>query len=324
MPISVQSSRPARTRAAIVFAADGLYARFAFLAAEALRELHPDAPFDICLADLAMPEAPPASLEHLDVRRLAIDPGDTFGGLRLDGGHTQVVYLRIALPEALAGDYDRILYLDSDILIQGGDFASLLATDLLGRPLGAVRDNTQWRTPSRRPRQFRILGLSGAPYFNSGLLLFDVAAWREGRVLERACELGRRESARLIRHDQNLMNAVLRGGWAELHPAWNWQYTRASNLLEPMADPNVLHFISPAKPWKDRGGAFPPRFRRRYRGFLARHWPDDPPVGPDGPSPVMDRALMRAALYRQAMGLGRFQRFLARFPDRQGAIAPVD
>ena len=32
----------------------------------------------------------------------------------------------------------------------------------------AVRDNIQWRTPRRRPEQFRRLGLPAAPYFNSG------------------------------------------------------------------------------------------------------------------------------------------------------------
>ena len=58
--------------------------------------------------------------------------------------------------------------------MQGGDFAALLGVDLGARVLGAVRDNMQWRTPSRRPEQFRRLRLPASPYFNAGVLLIDV------------------------------------------------------------------------------------------------------------------------------------------------------
>ena len=39
--------------------------------------------------------------------------------------------------------------------------------------------------------------------------------------------------------DQSLLNLVLRGDWAELAPAWNWQYTRASMLFEGIEEVHI-------------------------------------------------------------------------------------
>ena len=63
---------------------------------------------------------------------------------------------------------------------------------------------------------------------------------------------------------------MLHGGWAEISPVWNWQYTWASRLFEAMADAHVVHFIGPKKPWRHDGGELPLRFRRAYRGVLRR------------------------------------------------------
>lgn len=309
----LHADRPARADTAIVFAGDGAHARFALKAAADLRTLHPDRPFDIGLCDTDPPEAAPASLAHLDVRLCAVDPGDAFDGLRLDTGRRPVVYLRLALPDAFEGDYRRILYLDADIHIQRGDFAGLLDMPMGDHAVAAVRDNSQWRAPGRRPRQFRRLGLPHAPYFNAGVMLIDVARWRAAGIAERAIALGTAERDRMIRHDQNLLNAVLRGDWAELPPTWNWQYTRASNLFEAMADPNIVHFIGPKKPWSHDDGELPLRFRRTFADFLARHFPDDPPVPAGTMAPTANRAWLRKSLWRHALGLGATCDYLARF-----------
>ena len=100
--------------------------------------------------------------------------------------------------------------------MQGGDFAALLALGIGPHPLAAVRDNMQWRTPGRRPESFRRLGLPAVPYCNSGALLIDVAEYGRQQVLERCLDFARRHPPERIGLDQDLLNAVLLGGWAEL------------------------------------------------------------------------------------------------------------
>ncbi len=314
MAVTVQSSRPATSRQAVVFCCNDAYLPFALHAATQIAALSVDRTFDICLCCSEAWLTVPDSLQDLGLRVCRIEVGDLFAGLRLDANRTADVYLRLALPMALAADYDRILYLDSDIFVQGGDFAALLAVDLGGHAVGAVRDNIQWRTPNRRPAQFKRLGLPTAPYFNAGVLLMDVARCNATDLLGRCLDLGRRERARMIRHDQNLYNAVLQGDWAELGAIWNWQYSWAARLFEAMRSPHIVHFIGTLKPWADREGQFSPRFARSFDAFLAAHFPGRPRVPVSAGMRPDDRRMLRM-LVKHYLSSAKLARYLARFPD---------
>jgi hypothetical protein len=320
MAIAVRAAAPARSDRAVVFACDRGYARFALLAAHQIAQRHPDRDFDICLCSDEELGVPPGLAYHrIRVVRVATD--GAFAGLRLDPGRTDVVYLRLALPAAFAGSYRRLLYMDADVFVQGGDFAALLGLDLGGRVLGAVRDNTQWRARGRRPVQFRRLGLPAAPYFNAGVLLIDVERWNAAGLLDRCVEFGRAHRDRMIRHDQNLLNGTLQGDWAELSPVWNWQYTRASMLFEAMEQAHVVHFIGPKKPWTHRGGGLPLKFRRGYREFFAQHFPEAP-VGADGLAPHANRSYLRSMLMRHLLAVGPFGDQLDRFETDLTVLDP--
>lgn len=311
--ITVEADRPAGSARAVVFAADAAYLRYAAFAAAQLAALAPARDFDICLCG---PELPPAlpGLAGLGLRRVRVETGGMFDRLGLDPRRTAASYLRYALPDAFAGEYRRLIYLDADVFIQGGDFGALLDVDLGPHPLGAVRDNMQWRTPRRRTPSFARLGLPWASVFNSGMMLIDVAAWRERDVLGRMLAFGAGHDPGRVGLDQDLVNAVVRGGWAELSPVWNWQYTWASRLFEALADAHVVHFIGPRKPWSHDGGELPLRFRRAYRGFFAAHFPETP-VGPDGVLPMRRRRFVGRMLLKHLVSLGKLGAYLDRFPD---------
>ena len=60
----------------------------------------------------------------------------------------------------------------------------------------------------------------------------------------------------MIGHDQKLLNATLKGDWAELSPDWNWQYTRATHALRGDGGRATRAFHRPQKPWgHERRGA---------------------------------------------------------------------
>lgn len=314
MSLGLTSDRPARAKKAIVFACDGNYAPYAWFAAERLAALAPARDFDICLAAMQMP-APVPGLEHLGVRLCRIETGGIFADLCRDARRTEAAYLRYALPRAFTAEYHRLLYLDADVFPQAGDFSALLDVDLLGHAVGAVRDNTQWRTPKRRPKSFVRLGLPSAPYFNSGLLLIDTAAFEAQGVLDRCLALGAKYPPERIGLDQEMINATLRGDWAELSPVWNWQYTWATRLLEGMVGANLLHFIGHRKPWRHDKGELPLRFRHAYAAFLTAHFPELPPLGGDGTRPEANVVFLYKLLAKHLVTTWPMTRYLARFPS---------
>jgi hypothetical protein len=299
----------------VIFACDDNYARFAWFAAAQIARLNPHRDFDICLCapgeDLA---PPPPGLAPLGVRLCRVDTGGIFAGLSLDSRRTEATYLRLALPAAFADEYRRLLYLDSDVFVQGGDFSALLGVDLGGRAVAAVRDNDQWRTPGRRPKEFRLLGMPAARYLNAGVLLIDTPAFATQQVLERCLATGLAHPEALLLNDQSLVNITLNGDWAELSPRWNWQYTWASRLFEAMEDANVVHFIGRRKPWNQEAGEFPLRFRRAYRAFMAEHFPATP-VGPDGTRPHANPAFLFKMIGKHLAGLRKTCAYLDRFED---------
>jgi len=314
MNYSSSSEIPARFRHAVVFCTDQGYLPFALFAASQIIDSHPNREFDIVIAtmdDLDIPE----SLGHLDIRICKITTGGAFSGLNLDDRRTESVYLRLALPGAFADDYDRLLYLDCDIFIQGGDFASLIAMDLQNHAIAAVRDAAQWRNPKRRPTQFRTFGWPSERYFNSGVMLIDIQAWLSQDITAQAIEIGHREIARLSGHDQNLLNCTLRGDWLELSPIWNWQLTRKSMLFEVLVNANIAHFIGRIKPWKDPKSILPPRFADRMMPFLKQHFPDLP-FDPPSASPLSNLPKTVSMFFRGLMNVRKMHRYMARFPGR--------
>lgn len=314
MAIRFEASDPARSDTAVVFACDGRYLPYALFAADRLAALDPARGFDICICALGEDLAVPASLAPLRLRVGRVETGGALAGLRVDARRSEAAYLRLALPAAFAGSYRRLLYLDADVFPQGGDWRALLGLDLGGRAIGAVRDNLQWRAPHRRPKQLRALGLGAAPYLNSGLLLIDVPAFIGQRVFERCLALAAARPEAMVGLDQELLNAVLHGDWAELSPRWNWQYTRATMLFEAMETAHLVHFIGAKKPWGHKGGALPPKFRDAYNAFFAAHLPELVSPGAALP-PHGNPNYLRGVLWRHLIAVGRMSAYLSRFPS---------
>ncbi|WP_415182837.1 glycosyltransferase family 8 protein [Phaeovulum sp.] len=313
MAITLESQTPATARKAVAFCCDANYLPYALFAAAQITALHPARDFDICICDVEMPEIP-RSLAGLHLRACKLTADGLLDGFGTDARRTMSMYLRLLLPDAFAGAYDRILYLDADIYVQGGDLSALLAVEMGPNPVAAVRDNQQWRTPGRMPAEFKAAGLGVAPYFNSGVMLIDCARWQADAVLNHCIEFGTACKGRLLRHDQTLLNCVLHRHWAELSPVWNWQYSWAARLFEAMQGAHIVHFIGPLKPWNDTDGQYPPRFSRALAGFLAVHFPTLPPIAV-GKGLAPNSSRLRRMMVKHLLSGRAMARYLARFPD---------
>lgn len=313
MKPSFTSQTPAQNRNAVVFCVDNNYLPYALFAADQIRRSDPAQAFDIVICAPENTEIP-STLSQLEVRLGYLSTEGLFEGLYLDPRRTEAVYHRLTLPHAFSADYDRLLYLDADIHVHNGDFSALFALELGQYSIAAVRDNYQWTRPNKQIPDFANVGLSQEKYFNSGVILMDVAAYLENDILEKCLEFGRQHNDKLRQHDQELINCVLHGGWAELSPVWNWQQPIRSAYYEVMLPVMITHFIGPHKPWHDPKLLLPPRFAIALKAFLSRHFPENAkisvPSSRDIPSSYIRKLTLKNIIRSAAL-----RRYMLRFPN---------
>jgi hypothetical protein len=120
---------------------------------------------------------------------------------------------------------------------------------------------------------YRALGLEPeTAYFNAGVMVVDLDAWRREQVEERALDYLDRYASQVFFHEQEALNVVLAQRWRPLAQTWNWSAHPLHAPAEHLqgATPSILHFTGARKPWV-RGGAGP--WYERYVHFLdATDW----------------------------------------------------
>jgi UDP-D-galactose:(glucosyl)LPS alpha-1,3-D-galactosyltransferase len=218
---------------------------------------------------------------ELQLRQVTLDRRTRFP---VTGWVSSAVYLRLAIPEVIA-DEPAVLYMDADTLVLR-DLCPLLRQPLGGAPVAAVRDpqNPIVGTGIALPDCERIGVPRGREYFNSGVMLLDLAACAELEVFERARRFLADWPDEVRLWDQDALNVAVDDRWLRLDRCWNTfamsALTRQAGFFHDTAEPvmpladlladeytaAVLHFTGPVKPWHD---AFPPGpLRQLYRRFL--------------------------------------------------------
>ncbi|MSE09474.1 glycosyl transferase family 8, partial [Lactobacillus salivarius] len=111
-------------------------------------------------------------------------------------------YFRLLLPDLLP-NVKRILYLDVDMLVLN-DLGILYRTDLGNSVLGVVRDFPF--TNDKNSWSYLLLGESGDRYFNSGMLLMNLALMRENNIVEKFMKFILKTSQHYFLGDQDAFN----------------------------------------------------------------------------------------------------------------------
>jgi lipopolysaccharide biosynthesis glycosyltransferase len=166
---------------------------------------------------------------------------------------------RLHLSQIIPHSVDRIVYLDADTLVLS-DLAELSAVDLGPGGLGAVVD--PW-APTRRlglsdGRLERAeVGAAAPGYFNAGVLVVDMVAWRAANISERAIDMYREHAAGLRSLDQDVLNILFAGRWTALSRRWNKliahpgeTYHGEARLAFLLSREGIIHYSGPTKPWK--------------------------------------------------------------------------
>lgn len=137
------------------------------------------------------------------------------------GSYAIANYYRLFLHELLP-EYDRVLYLDSDIVVQS-DVGELFDTDLGNFMLGAVKDRAatlkeqlEQITYIKKTLKIRYPG----KYFNSGVLLMDLDKMRNSDFSQRIrSEINSGIAFKFV--DQDILNRIFGDKIYYLDATWN-------------------------------------------------------------------------------------------------------
>jgi lipopolysaccharide biosynthesis glycosyltransferase len=273
-------------RTAYCFTPDRAFFAPAVRTIASLVEAEPDVEREIVLICEPDDVAPgfdklPAPLRER-IKLLTLDFSRFDAKLAGKGRFSRAVFRRLFLDDILPTHFERIVTVDSDMLIVRPGLKRLESFDLGDKPLAAAYDmiflmDFKGDALARQfQRSRRALGLAIAtPYFNAGLMTINRAAWRAEKLTERVVKALRDEPERYPFMEQDALNATLKGSFAALSPRFNFMGDFFLLDLESRLEPIVLHFVNAPKPWELglwRGEA---RFAEAYRAWFATSpWPD--------------------------------------------------
>lgn len=178
---------------------------------------------------------------------------------------TPAALLKFDLP-IIFSQQEKILYLDSDMLIQK-DLEELYNTDLGNAYAGVVNDAiTLWDKEHRE-----WLHSTGSIYFNSGMLILNLKKMREDGIPEKLLEY--RLTGNNFFMDQDALNVVFAGNIRLVSPQYNllncffsWHSIEEMETLYQIEFPRceefvfqnaaILHFGDEKKPWRHYMGEY--------------------------------------------------------------------
>ena len=141
----------------------------------------------------------------------------------------------------------KVIYLDVDVLLLG-NLAELYATPLEGHLVAAaVGQGTDRADHCWGILNYKELGIPPeTPYFNAGVLIMDLNAWRSKNFAKRCMDYAEKYPELCIFWDQTVMNTLLAGRFTRLDGKWNQQL---NGPQKEYVQEGILHYCGPEKPW---------------------------------------------------------------------------
>jgi lipopolysaccharide biosynthesis glycosyltransferase len=183
---------------------------------------------------------------------LTIQSFSTAGLTNLKGLHGNfMTYARLFLADLLP-EVDRLIYLDSDLLINCS-LQPLWEMDLGPNLIAAVSTGTiEW---SLEKYFLTSQGLEmDDPYFNAGVLLLDLARYREGNWQSRSLAFLEKYKQDCQAADETVLNALFSRTHLRLPSHYNVPALPSVPLSANNLPAAVIHFVGSPKPWDFAGG----------------------------------------------------------------------
>lgn len=177
--------------------------------------------------------------EKLKVNLTIFDiDGINLAGLVTDH-HTRATWIRVIAPQVIPTAYRRMLYLDCDIVVVGS-LQELVNAEIGDFSVAAVLDGSSKISDLEK----QTLGMpKEAGYFNTGVLLIDLAKWRVRGYSEKILSYARANPDKINYVDQGPINKICWKDILSLSEIYNYGVHGTEER------PVVIHYYGRTKPW---------------------------------------------------------------------------
>lgn len=196
-------------------------------------------------------------IREFELNFIKID-NNYFRDLPLNRSYISIAtYYRLLLPEILPTDIDKVIYLDSDIVVVE-DIANLWNVNLEDNFIAAVEDEGSLEQVKRLKLPAKNL------YFNAGVCIFNIKKIREIDFQNIWKKYFEENKNRITLQDQDILNGVFNGKCRYVGLRWNANGRLYSNfnILEhayseteaeyAVHNPAIIHYTDKNKPWMKR------------------------------------------------------------------------
>jgi lipopolysaccharide biosynthesis glycosyltransferase len=229
----------------VVFSTDHNFVMPTSVAMLSMLESSPDVAFDIFILqseDVSDDDCkilndivssfPSSSIQYISL-------GQNFSGAFEIRGISKASYYRLLIPW-LIPQYDKVLYLDGDIVVMRN--ISELYNHEIGNNYIAGVAPFKYDGHSYHDYAFK-LGLKATDYINAGILLINSKKMRQDNLKDSLMEEAKKKYTFL---DQDILNVVCKDKIALL--PWKYNYTPHTTLSEEPENICIYHYAGP-KPW---------------------------------------------------------------------------
>jgi len=154
---------------------------------------------------------------------------------------SHATYYRLLLADILPDTYKYVLYLDSDIVVNG-------SLNELSSYIRSFHNTYLFAVDHRSPKdikRIKDMGVNINRYFNTGVLLINIEKWRNDNITNKLLYNANKYNDRILWWDQDILNIT----FSELIGELDFKYN-AWGLSEKLdIPPIIIHYAGSSKPW---------------------------------------------------------------------------
>jgi len=166
------------------------------------------------------------------------------GTFHLRHYYSKETYCRIFIPRVFH-QYDKVLYLDSDIVVKG-DISELYNTDLGSNLVGAASEEVMVDYDVYGNYVEKALGISRFDYFSAGVLLINAKLYRQEEIEKKFIKLLNTFTFR-VTQDEDYLNVLCKGRVKAISLGWNKSAYKTPGFNDE--DLKLIHYKINWKPW---------------------------------------------------------------------------
>lgn len=177
-----------------------------------------------------------------------------FAKIQNNNRYGQEANLRLLMLDVLPDNMDRILWLDTDIIVKG-NLGKLYDYEDRGQCALACHD--MFPSAERHAMLLKLEMDKNAKYFNTGVVLFYIKNMRKHFETESFLQWMDDNPKKLNYPDQNTLNVCLKGKVVYANPEkYNLQMLRVNKASDKIKHAKIIHYNTKVKPWQsDYSGA---------------------------------------------------------------------